>query len=140
MTEGTVMADVRKSAQQSAARTRAREKAAEFRQKHDTLEQLATDYFVAMDSVDEIEASAQKEMAAVRERATAKSTVARAKALAMIASMLDLGAPRAEVADRLGLATRDVKKPPTAPKKGLQQDDSKEAEPVSEGFVGAHRS
>ena len=41
------MADVRKSAKQTAARTRAREKAAEFRARQDRLEQLATDYFVA---------------------------------------------------------------------------------------------
>jgi len=122
MTEGTVMADIRKSAQQSAARTRAREKAAEFRQKHDTLEQLATDYFVAMDSAEDIEAVAQKEIAAIRERAEKNRTAARAKATAVIASMLELGTPRSEVADRLGIPTRDVKTLTASSGNGLRQD------------------
>ena len=104
------MADVRKSAKQTAARTRAREKAAEFRAKQDKLEQLATDYFVATDSLEEIEVSAQKELSAVRERAAKRSAAARANADALIASMLALGTPRGEVADRLGIPTRDVKK------------------------------
>ena len=107
------MADVRKSAKQTAARTRAREKAAEFRAKQDKLEQLATDYFVATDSLEEIEVSAQKELSAVRERAAKRSAAARANADALIASMLALGTPRGEVADRLGIPTRDIKKLPT---------------------------
>lgn len=102
------MAEVRKSAKLTAARTRAREKAAEFRAKHDKLEQLAADYFVAADSLEEIEEATQKEIAAVHMRAAKQSTATRAKAAAVIASMLELGTPRAEVAGRLGIATRDV--------------------------------
>ncbi|TFD05191.1 hypothetical protein E3T25_04630 [Cryobacterium sandaracinum] len=106
------MADVRKSAKQTAARSRAREKAAEFRAKEDKLEQLATDYFVATDSLDEIHATAQAEIAAIQDRAAQQSTAARTSAAAVIASMLELGTPKAEVAGRLGLALRDVKKAP----------------------------
>ena len=107
------MADVRKSAKQTAARSRAREKAAEFRAKEDKLEQLATNYFVATDSLDEIDATAQAEISAIQERAAQQSTAARTSAAAVIASMLELGTPKAEVAGRLGLALRDVKKTPT---------------------------
>lgn len=107
------MVEVRKSAKQSAARTRAREKAAEYREKQDKLEQLAVDYFITAESVEEIEAQVEKEIAAVRKRAAKLVTDARAKADAVIASMLDLGTPRAEVAERLGIATRDVKKATT---------------------------
>ncbi|WP_104087930.1 hypothetical protein [Cryobacterium sp. N19] len=121
------MADVRKSAKQTAARTRAREKAAEFRAQHDKLEQLATDYFVATDSLKEIEASAQKEIAAVRERTAKRSAAARATADAVIASMLALGTPRAEVADRLGIPTRDVKKLPVDPKESQPQKTKESA-------------
>jgi hypothetical protein len=124
------MADVRKSAKQTAARTRAREKAAEFRAKQDKLEQLATDYFVATDSLEEIEASALKELSAVRERAAKRSAAARANADAVIASMLALGTPRGEVADRLGIPTRDVRKLPVDPKESLRQEE-KETETVS---------
>ena len=107
------MAEVRKSGKQTAARQRAREKAAEFREKQDKLEQLATDYFVAADSIDDIQASIDKEIDAVRKRGEKLTEEARAKAQTVIASMLDLGVPRNEVADRLGLTTREVKKPAT---------------------------
>jgi len=101
--------DVRKSAKQTAARQRAREKAAEFREKQDKLEQFAVDYFVAADSIEEIEESVEREIAAVRERGAKLSEEARVKADAVIASMLALGVPRSEVASRLGIATRDVR-------------------------------
>ncbi|GAA4687290.1 hypothetical protein [Frondihabitans cladoniiphilus] len=105
------MAEVRKSGKQTAARQRAREKAAEFREKQDKLEELATDYFVTADSIADIQASIDKEIDAVRKRGEKVTEEARAKAQAVIASMLDLGVPRNEVADRLGLTTREVKKP-----------------------------
>ncbi|KGJ79263.1 hypothetical protein GY21_05555 [Cryobacterium roopkundense] len=124
------MADVRKSAKQTAARTRAREKAAEFRAKQDKLEQLATDYFVATDSLEEIEASAQKEIAAVRERAAKRSKAAQTNADAVIASMLALSTPRGEVADRLGIPARDVKKLSAGPDESLRQE-TKETETMS---------
>ncbi|AMM22842.1 hypothetical protein AX769_22185 (plasmid) [Frondihabitans sp. PAMC 28766] len=110
------MAEVRKSAKQTAARQRAREKAAEFREKHDTLEQLATDYFEVADSIDDVEAKVAKEIAAARDRADKLITQGRAKSDAVIAKMLDLGTPRDEVAGRLGISTRDVKRNTPNPK------------------------
>ncbi|MFE6767296.1 hypothetical protein [Streptomyces sp. NPDC057689] len=107
------MAEVRKSAKQTEARRRAREKAAEFRARQDKLEQLAVDYFVAADSLDEIDAAAEKEIAAVRARAEKQSAEARASAEDVMQRMLALGITRAEVAERLGVSVRDVKKAPT---------------------------
>jgi len=106
------MAEVRKSAKQTEARRRAREKAAEFRERQDKLEQLAVDYFVAADSLDEIDAATEKEITAVRARAEKQSADARAEADAVMQKMLALGITRAEVASRLGVALRDVKKAP----------------------------
>jgi hypothetical protein len=106
------MAEVRKSAKQTEARRRAREKAAEFRARQDKLEQLAVDYFVAADSLDEIDAAAEKEIAAVRARAEKQSAEARASAEDVMQRMLALGITRAEVAERLGVSVRDVKKAP----------------------------
>lgn len=118
------MADVRKSAKQTTARARAREQAAKFRAKQDRLEQLAADYFVAADSLEEIEQATQKEITAVQERAAKQKTTAKAKAAAVIASMLELGTPRAEVADRLGITTREVKRIPAAPGAGARKNEN----------------
>ena len=108
------MAEVRKSAKQSTARARARERAAEFRAKQDQLERLATDFFVATDSLEEIEGGAQKEIADVHDRAAQQSELARDQATIAIASMLQIGTPRQEIADRLGIPLRLVKKPKSA--------------------------
>lgn len=105
------MAEMRNSAKQSTARARAREKAAEFRTRQDQLEQLATDYFVATGSLEEIHAAAHKEMMAVEERAAHQSAAVQAQAAAAIEAMLILGAPRTEIAQRLGIPVREVKKP-----------------------------
>jgi hypothetical protein len=94
------------------SRPEPREKAAEFREQQDKLEQLAVDYFVAADSLDEIDAATEKEIAAVRARAEKQSADARAEAEAVMQKMLALGITRAEVASRLGVAVRDVKKVP----------------------------
>nr|WP_181716013.1 hypothetical protein [Cryobacterium sp.]QJS06343.1 hypothetical protein [Cryobacterium sp.] len=104
------MAEVRNSIKQTNARARARERAAEFRAKQDQLEQLATDYFVATGSLEEIDAAAQKEIAAVQDRAFKQSALARDHAAAAISSMLELGTPRGEVAERLGVPLREIKK------------------------------
>ncbi len=111
------MAEIRKSGKQTAARQRAREKAAEFREKQDKLEQLATDYFLVTDTLDDIHAAVEEEIRAARVRGERLSKDARGKADAVIGAMLDLGVSRSEVANRLGITTREVKKPePTSPK------------------------
>ena len=103
------MAEVRKSAKQTQARKRAREKAAEFRAQQDQLEQLAVDYFVAADSLDEIQEETERQIAALREKAEKQSESARRDADAVVQKMLGL-VNRIEVAARLGINVRDVKK------------------------------
>jgi DNA-directed RNA polymerase specialized sigma24 family protein len=104
------MAEPRKSAKQTDARRRAREKAAQFRELQDTLEQLATDYFVAVDSVDETNKEAELEIAKLRERAEQQTQKARDEADQVIVRMVAAGASPTEVAARLGVTVREVKK------------------------------
>jgi hypothetical protein len=108
------MAEVRKSAKQTQARKRAREKAAEFRAQQDQLEQLAVDYFVAADSLDEIQDETERQIAALREKAEKQSESARRDADVVVQKMLGL-VNRTEVAARLGINVRDVKKASDSP-------------------------
>lgn len=105
---------VRKSGKQVQARQRAREKAAEFRAKQDRLEQLAADYFVAADELDQIADRVVEEITRVRERGERDGAAARERGAAAVAEMLALGASRSEVAERLGIAVRELPKPITA--------------------------
>ncbi|GAA4266599.1 hypothetical protein [Frondihabitans peucedani] len=122
------MAEVRKSATQAAARKRAREKAAAFREKQDKLEQLAVDYFVATDALESIEREIEQELAAVRERGDKRVAESKAGADDVIAAMLDLGVTRNEVADRLGITTREVKKLPVV--RGMTSTSEAPAAPL----------
>ncbi|GAA4682420.1 hypothetical protein [Frondihabitans cladoniiphilus] len=110
----TTMAEFRKSATQAAARKRAREKAAAFREKQDKLEQLAVDYFVATDGLESIEREIEQELAAVRSRGAERLAQSRSEADRVIVAMLAQGVTRSEVADRLGIPTKNVKKPAPA--------------------------
>jgi hypothetical protein len=109
------MAEVRKSAKLTAARQLARTNAAQFREREDKLESLAVDYFTYVDQVEEVNALAEKEIERVRAQAERNTADRRASAAATIAAMLDAGASRTEVAGRLGIAPRDVKRATPAP-------------------------
>lgn len=108
------MAEVRKSAKQTQARKRAREKAGEFRAQQEQLEQLAVDYFVAAESLDEIQEETERQIAALREKAEKQSESAREDADTVVQKMLAL-VNRTEVAARLGINVRDVKKASDSP-------------------------
>ncbi|ALD14452.1 hypothetical protein AES38_15405 (plasmid) [Clavibacter capsici] len=84
--------------------------AAQFRELQDKLEQLAADYFVAIDSVEATNEETEREIAKLRERAEQQTRKARDDAEQVIARMIDAGASPAEVAARLGITTREVKK------------------------------
>lgn len=103
------MAEVRKSATQAAARKRAREKAAAFREKQDQLEQLAADYFIATDTAADIRDTAEREILAIRARAGKEAQTVLAVGDRIICDMLDLGTPKAEVIGRLGIANRHIR-------------------------------
>lgn len=123
------MAELRKSGKAVAARQRARERAATFREQQDRLEQLATDYFVSIEAVEAIDAEADREIAAIRERAGKRRAAAQADSEKIIGAMLDL-APKSEVAERLGIAPREVRRAAsrTRPGDGAKQktDDVRE--------------
>ena len=109
------MAEARKSAKLTAARQLAREKSAQFREREDKLESLAVDYFTYVEQVDEVNELAEKEIVRIRAQAERNTANRRASAAATIVEMLAAGASRAEVAGRLGIATRDVKRAAPAP-------------------------
>jgi hypothetical protein len=115
------MAQVRTSGKQAAARKAARERAveqaAQFRRRQEQLEELAAEYFVAADAVDAINDDAETRIEKIRDEAAAAVTNAEQKAQEIIGRMLDTKVSRDEVAERLGLSLRDVKrsKPKAAP-------------------------
>lgn len=115
------MAQVRTSGKQAAARKAARERAveraAEFRRRQEQLEELAAEYFVAADAVDGITEDAEARIQKIRDEAAAAIAEAEAETQAIIGRMLDTKVTRDEVAERLGISVRDVKrsKPKAAP-------------------------
>ncbi|MBT1633254.1 hypothetical protein [Curtobacterium flaccumfaciens] len=115
------MAQVRTSGKQAAARKAARERAveqaAQFRRRQEQLEELAAEYFVAADAVDAINEDAEARIQKIRDEAAAAVTEAEARAQEIVGRMLDTKVTRDEVAERLGLSVRDVKrsKPKAAP-------------------------
>jgi len=84
--------------------------AAHFRELQDKLEQLAADYFVAIDSVDATNDETEREIVKLRERAEQQTRKARDDAERVVARMLDAGASPTEVAARLGITAREVRK------------------------------
>jgi hypothetical protein len=124
------MAQVRTSGKQAAARKAARERAveqaAQFRRRQEQLEELAAEYFVAADAVDAINDDAEARIQKIRDEAAAAATDAEQKALEIIGRMLDTKVSRDEVAERLGLSVRDVKrsKPKAAPAAATDADEA----------------
>lgn len=114
------MGEVRTSGKLAAARKAARERAvaqaAEFRQRQEQLEALAAEYFVAVDGVEQISDDAETRIAAIRAEASAAVERAQAAAGEIIQRMLATNVTRDEVAARLGIPVRDVRrrKPTTA--------------------------
>jgi hypothetical protein len=119
--EGNTMAEPRKSAKQTAARQRAREGAAQFRELQDKLEEFAAEYFIAVDVVEEMGSETEREIAKIRERAERdiaqlrqkserQTEAARTEAELIIGRMLDAGSSYPEVAARLGIPVKEVRK------------------------------
>ena len=104
------MSTPRKATTQSEARRRAREAAASFRERETKLEQFAVDYFLHADAIEKIRDEADREIARIEERAEENAWTAQRAAAAVIVSMTELGVARSEVAARLGITTRDVKR------------------------------
>ncbi|WP_420367102.1 hypothetical protein [Curtobacterium sp. L1-20] len=122
------MAENRKSATQAAARKAARERAAEraaeFRRRQEQLEELATEYFVAVDAVEGIEADAEERIAAIRAETEQKVEASRREAAGIIGRMLDTKVSRDEVAERLGIPVREVKRPKATTTRSAADEDN----------------
>lgn len=129
------MAQVRTSGKQAAARKAARERAveraAEFRRRQEQLEELAAEYFVAADAVDGINEDAEARIQKIRDEQASAIADAEDRSREIIARMLDTKVTRDEVAERLGIPVREVKrgKSKTAASKeaahgGANRDDS----------------
>ena len=108
------MANVRTSGKQAAARKAARERAveraADFRRRQEQLEELAAEYFVAADAVDGINEDAEARIQKIRDEQAAAIAAAEAEAQTIIGRMLDTKVTRDEVAERLGIPVREVKR------------------------------
>jgi hypothetical protein len=104
------VSELRKSAKNTAARERARAQAAQFRQREDTLEALAVDYFTSVEQIEEVNAAADAEIERIREQAACNTADRQNSAHAAVAAMLATGASRQEVSARLGIPVKDVRR------------------------------
>ncbi|KNC20010.1 hypothetical protein AC792_03235 [Arthrobacter sp. RIT-PI-e] len=104
------MAAPRKSAQQVAAREKARAKAQELTERHEKLIDLAAGFFEQQENAEQIRAEAQERADAILAKAEEDAASALAEAGAKVRAMLDTGESRAAVAARLGLSGAEVKR------------------------------
>ncbi|KNC18861.1 hypothetical protein AC792_09745 [Arthrobacter sp. RIT-PI-e] len=104
------MAAPRKSAQQVAAREKARAKAQELTERHEKLIDLAAGFFEQQENAEQIRTEAQERADAILSKAEDDAASALAEAGAKVREMLDTGESRAAVAARLGLSGAEVKR------------------------------
>lgn len=109
------MASPRKSAQQVAAREKARQKAAEFTARHEELIELAAKFIEFDDTAENTEAAAREKAARIIEQGKADAETARRDAGQVVARMLETGESKSSVAARLGLTPATLKKYLPAP-------------------------
>ncbi|MGO2533420.1 hypothetical protein [Arthrobacter rhombi] len=109
------MASPRKSAQQVAAREKARQKAAEFTARHEELIELAAKFIEFDDTAENTEAAAREKADRIIEQGKADAETARQDAGLVVAQMLETGESKTAVAARLGLSAAALKKYLPAP-------------------------
>ncbi|UKA56667.1 hypothetical protein LFT45_22580 (plasmid) [Arthrobacter sp. FW305-BF8] len=104
------MAAPRKSAQQLAAREKARTKARELTERHEKLIDLAAEFFEQQEQADVIRSDARQKADALLAKAEAEAESAVRAAAEKVQAMLAAGEARAAVAARLGLTGAEVKR------------------------------
>lgn len=104
------MAAPRKSAQQLAAREKARAKAKELTERHEKLIDLAAEFFEQQEQADFIRSDAREKANALIAKAEKDAESAVRAAAERVQAMLDAGEGRAAVAARLGLSSAEVKR------------------------------
>ena len=104
------MAAQRKSAQQLAAREKARAKARELTERHEKLIELAAEFFEQQAQAESILDDARKKAAELLAKAEADARDAVRSAAVTVQAMLDSGESRAAVAARLGVSGAELKR------------------------------
>lgn len=112
---------VRKSAQQVAAREKARQKAAEFTARNEQLIELAAKFIEFDEAAENTEAAAREKAARVIEQGKVDAEAARRDAGQVVARMIETGESKSAVAARLGLTPATLKKYLPAPDSGPTQ-------------------
>lgn len=101
---------IKASSRQVIAREQARERAATYAARERELVELAESFFLADGEAEDVLASADARIAAIREQAERDVTATRAKAAQVVEQMLATGTPIAQVADRLGLNVAELRR------------------------------
>ena len=104
------MAAPRKSAQQLAAREKARAKARELTERHERLIEMAAEFFEQQEQAELFRAEAKKKAEAILAKAEADAQSAVQAAAKTVKAMLDAGEAKSAVAARLGLSGAEVKR------------------------------
>lgn len=119
------MAAPRKSAQQLAAREKARAKARELTERHEKLIDLAAEFFEQQEQADVIRSDARQKADALIAKAEKDAEGAIREAAERVQAMLNAGEGKAAVAARLGISGAEVKR--MAEMVSPQQDENPEA-------------
>lgn len=104
------MAAPRKSAQQVAAREKARAKAQALTARHEKMIDLAAEFFERQETAEQVRAEAQRRADEILAKAARDADHAITAAAGTVKEMVDAGEPKAAVAARLGLTGAEVKK------------------------------
>jgi hypothetical protein len=120
------MAAPRKSAQQLAAREKARAKAAVLTERHEKLIDLAAEFFEQQERADFIRSDARQKADALLAKAEADAESAVLGAAEKVRAMLDAGEGKAAVAARLGLSGAEVKRMADLVAQGIQATEPAE--------------
>ncbi|AOY74417.1 hypothetical protein ARZXY2_4918 (plasmid) [Arthrobacter sp. ZXY-2] len=104
------MATPRKSAQQLAAREKARAKAREMTERHERLIEMAAEFFEQQEQAEQVRAEAQQKADAILAKAETDAEAAVFGSARAVKAMLDSGAAKSDVAARLGLSGAEVKR------------------------------
>lgn len=104
------MAPARKSAQQVAAREKARAKARELTKRHEKLIDLASEFFEHQELAEHLRADAKAKAEAILAKAEQDAQGAIQDAAAKVREMLATGESKAAVAARLGLSSAELKR------------------------------
>ena len=127
------MAAPRKSAQQLAAREKARAKSQELTARHEKLIDLAAEFFEHQEQAEQVRAEAKRKADALLAKAEEDAKEATRNAATTVRAMVDAGEVKSAVAARLGLAGTEVKKMLDLAAAGDQNTGHKEAAVEDDG-------